>query len=140
MVTFGTPNPTDNDAINALRCVHDMMDAPDEWNNTRIARGQTPLRVGFGVHYGPAVLADIGAHRLEFAVVGNTVNIASRLEALTRGLNARVVISDGMRAEVIREGGHECLAGLRRFEEQDIRGVEQKLTVWALGRPSDHEV
>lgn len=138
MVTFGTPKPTDNDAINALRCVHDMMDALDEWNNDRIARGQTPLRVGFGVHYGPAVLADIGAHRLEFTVVGNTVNIASRLEALTRGLNARVVISDGMRAEVIREGGHECLDGLRRYEEQDIRGVEQKLTVWALGRPSDH--
>ncbi|MGX9352788.1 adenylate/guanylate cyclase domain-containing protein [Shimia sp. W99] len=137
MVTFGTPEPTDKDAINALECVHQMMDDLDVWNTDRIARGQPPLRVGFGAHYGPAVLADIGANRLEFAVVGNTVNVASRLEALTRGLNARLVISDSMRGEVVKEGGHACLAGLRRFEDQDIRGVEDKLTVWAFERPAD---
>ncbi len=136
MATFGTPYPTEQDAINALRCVHDMMDAMDVWNEGRIAKGLQPLRVGFGAHYGPAVLADIGANRLEFAVVGNTVNIASRLEALTRGLNARLVISDSMRAEVIDEGGHECLMELQRFDDQDIRGVSQKLTVWAINRPA----
>ncbi|MEP2532215.1 adenylate/guanylate cyclase domain-containing protein [Shimia sp.] len=135
MATFGTPDPTEQDAVNALACVRDMMDTLDTWNDDRIARNQPPLRVGFGAHYGPAVLADIGANRLEFAVVGNTVNVASRLEALTRGLNARLVISDGMRDEVIGEGGHECLDGLRRFADQDIRGVEDKLTVWAFERP-----
>ena len=134
MATFGTPEPTKQDAINALECVHEMMDEMDKWNAGRIARAQPPLRVGFGAHYGPAVLADIGANRLEFAVVGNTVNVASRLEALTRGLNARLVISDSMREEVIREGGHACLDGLLRFDGQDIRGVEDKLTVWAFER------
>lgn len=136
MATFGTPEPTDQDAVNALQCARDMMASLDEWNNDRIARNLPPLRVGFGAHYGPAVLADIGANRLEFAVVGNTVNIASRLEAMTRGLNARLVISDGMRDEVLGEGGGECLDGLRRFADQDIRGVEDKLTVWAFERPA----
>ncbi|PSL21334.1 adenylate/guanylate cyclase domain-containing protein [Shimia abyssi] len=140
MVTFGTPEPTERDAINALECVHDMMERMDVWNNDRIARGLIPLRVGFGAHYGPAVLADIGANRLEFAVVGNTVNVASRLEALTRGLNARLVISDGMHDEVVSEGGHDCLSGLRRFEDQDIRGVERKLTVWAFERPAEQSI
>ena len=140
MVTFGTPEPTAHDAQNALACVRAMMDTLDEWNNDRIARGQPPLRVGFGAHYGPAVLADIGANRLEFAVVGNTVNIASRLEALTRGLNARLVISDSMREEVIGEGGDKCLDGLLRFDNQDIRGVEEKLTVWAFERPADQNL
>lgn len=140
MVTFGTPEPTGHDAQNAMACVRAMMDTLDDWNNDRIARNQPPLRVGFGAHYGPAVLADIGANRLEFAVVGNTVNVASRLEALTRGLNARLVISDGMREEVLDEGGHECLEGLRRFENQDIRGVEDKLTVWAFERPASQNL
>lgn len=135
MVTFGTPEPTDRDAINAIACIHAMMVALDAWNEDRITRGQPPLRVGFGAHYGPAVLADIGAHRLEFAVVGNTVNIASRLEALTRGLNARLVISDTMRDKVISQGGHDDLRGLRQFPKQDIRGVEEKLNVWAIERP-----
>ncbi|WP_299349505.1 adenylate/guanylate cyclase domain-containing protein [uncultured Shimia sp.] len=140
MATFGTPEPTKHDAQNALACVRAMMDTLDAWNNDRIARGQPPLRVGFGAHYGPAVLADIGANRLEFAVVGNTVNIASRLEALTRGLNARLVISDTMRDEVLREGGDKCLDGLLRFDDQDIRGVEEKLTVWAFERPESQNL
>lgn len=138
MATFGTPSPSESDAQNALRCVRQMMADVDEWNNARIADGQPPLRVGFGAHYGPAVLADIGANRLEFAVVGNTVNVASRLESMTRGLNARLVISDGMRAEVIREGGDECLEGLQKFTDQDVRGVAEKLTVWAFERPDSH--
>lgn len=135
MVTFGTPEPTNRDAINALECIHAMMDALDEWNDDRISRGQPPLRVGFGAHFGPAVLADIGAHRLEFAVVGNTVNIASRLEALTRGLNARMVISDAMREKAISQGGHDDLGNLTAFPEQSIRGVEGNLNVWAFERP-----
>ncbi|MCP4818212.1 MAG: adenylate/guanylate cyclase domain-containing protein [Shimia sp.] len=138
MATFGTPSPSDQDAINALNCARDMMDAVDTWNDARIAEGLTPLRVGFGAHYGPAVLADIGANRLEFAVVGNTVNVASRMEALTRGLNARLVISDGMRDEVLKEGGDACLDGLNRVADQDVRGVAEKLTVWAFDRPSSH--
>ncbi len=140
MATFGTPAPSEHDAQNAMRCVRQMMRDVDDWNSKRIAKGLPPLRVGFGAHYGPAVLADIGANRLEFAVVGNTVNIASRLEGMTRGLNARLVISDGMRAEVLREGGDECLDGLQKFTDQDIRGVAEKLTVWAYERPRDHGI
>lgn len=140
MATFGTPSPTEHDAQNALRCVRQMMADVDVWNDARIARGQPPLRVGFGAHYGPAVLADIGANRLEFAVVGNTVNVAARLESMTRGLNARLVISDGMRAEVLREGGDECLDGLQKITDQDIRGVAEKLTVWAFERPDGHRL
>ena len=140
MATFGTPSPSDHDAQNAMKCVRQMMADVDVWNNGRIASGQPPLRVGFGAHYGPAVLADIGANRLEFAVVGNTVNVASRLEGMTRGLNARLVISDGMRTEVLSEGGDECLEGLQKFTDQDIRGVAEKLTVWAFERPDDHGV
>ncbi|WP_435230301.1 adenylate/guanylate cyclase domain-containing protein [Pseudopelagicola sp. nBUS_20] len=135
MATFGTPEPTTKDARNALECVIEMMNALDKWNDGRISRSQPPLRVGFGAHYGPAVLADIGANRMEFAVVGNTVNIASRLEALTRGLNARLVISDEMRNHVLNEGGHACLKNLRQFPDQEIRGIDAHLTVWAFERP-----
>ncbi len=137
MATFGTPSPSERDAINALQCVRQMMAAVDVWNADRITKALIPLRVGFGAHYGPAVLADIGANRLEFAVVGNTVNVASRLEGMTRGLNARLVISDGMRDEVIKEGGDACLDNLRKFSDQDIRGMAEKLTVWAFERPTD---
>ena len=75
--------------INALRCARAMMRIRwREWNRgTQPKRGEPIIRASFGLHYGPAVLGDIGSNRLEFAVIGNTVNVASRIEALTRGLN-----------------------------------------------------
>ena len=85
MATFGTPFASERDALNALDCARAMMDSVARWNETRAARGEPPIRASVGLHYGPAVLGDIGANRLEFAVIGNTVNVASRIEAPNAG-------------------------------------------------------
>ena len=84
MATFGTPFTSDTDASNALACAKAMVDVVDNWNKERQRAGEEPIGASFGIHYGPATLGDIGANRLEFAVLGNTVNVASRLENLTR--------------------------------------------------------
>lgn len=86
MATFGTPFAGKDDAGNALRCAQAMMAAAHRWNSERKAAGQAPIRVSFGLHYGAVVLGDIGLTCLEFAVIGSTVNAASRLEAMTRVL------------------------------------------------------
>src|SRR5690242_8771990 len=96
MATFGTPFAGAADASNALRCAQAMMMAVDQWNGERKAAGEAPMRVSFGLHYGPVVLGDIGVTCLEFAVIGSTVNAASRLEALTRGLGCALVVSDDL--------------------------------------------
>ena len=67
--------------------------------------GCRPIRASFGLHYGPAVLGDIGANRLEFAVIGNTVNVASRVEALTRGLSVQLAATDDLLNRVRSETG-----------------------------------
>src|SRR5262249_22927687 len=94
MATFGTPFAGETDASNALRCAQAMMAAADRWNAQRKAAGEAPIRVSLGLHYGPVVLGDIGLTCLEFAVIGSTVNAASRLEALTRTLGCALVASD----------------------------------------------
>ena len=81
MATFGTPFAGNADASNALRCAQAMMAAVDRWNGERQAAGEPPICVSFGLHYGPVVLGDIGLTCLEFAVIGSTVNAASRLES-----------------------------------------------------------
>src|SRR3954468_19811428 len=95
MATFGTPRPGSRDAANALGCARAMLAEIDAWNRDRRARGQAEVRIGIGVHSGPVVLGDVGSRRhLEFAVIGDTVNIASRLESLTRQLEVTIVISE----------------------------------------------
>lgn len=94
MATFGTPEMSDRDAGNALAAVTDMVSSVQSWNAERKARGEPLLRIGIGAHYGSVILGEIGSvRRVEFAVVGDTVNLANRLEALTRRLDTAAVIS-----------------------------------------------
>lgn len=135
MATFGTPFVSGQDATSALRCARAMLAAADEWSDARVARNEPVLRVSIGLHFGPVVLGDIGANRLEFAVIGNTVNVASRIEALSRPLKARLVLSDAMRMRVAEEAGDNdpLLANLQRVEGQRLKGLEAAVTVWSLG-------
>ena len=137
MATFGTPSAGDRDALNALRCARAMLRAVAAWNAERAAQGEPPITASVGLHYGPAVLGDIGANRLEFAVIGNTVNVASRIEALTRTLSARLAASDALRERARQEAGGDdgddgALSGLVRHDGLEIRGLDARMTVWAL--------
>jgi adenylate cyclase len=135
MATFGTPFSGMSDAWNALKCAQAMIATVAEFNRERERKGEPPIRAGFGLHYGSVVLGDIGAHRLEFAVIGATVNAASRLEALTRQLNCVLVASDALIEQVRVEIGEAeaSLARLVRQPAQLIRGIEQPITVWTQG-------
>ncbi len=132
MATFGTPIPGDADAHNAMACARAMQISVDQWNAEREASGDPVIQAGFGLHYGPVVLGDIGANRLEFAVIGNTVNIASRLEAMTRQLGVKLVASDAMMERLRFEVGDDgqVFDGCEPIANQTIRGIDLPMTVW----------
>jgi len=137
MATFGTPRPGPDDAVRALRCAHAMLDAVRAWNHTRVGRGDPTVRIGIGLAYGPVVLGDIGGpRRFEFAVLGDTVNVASRLERLTRTLAAPIVLSDALetavRAQTDAGNAAALLDGFERHPDHTLRGREDDpIDVWA---------
>jgi adenylate cyclase len=132
MATFGTPFPGASDAGNALRCAQTMLGAIDDLNHERRHRGEPPIRISIGLHYGQVVLGDIGLNRLEFAVIGTTVNAASRLESLTREFGCAIIASDDLvqraRAETSSSGAD--FTHLVAQPPQAIRGLEQPLGIW----------
>jgi len=132
MATFGTPFPGASDAGNALRCAQTMLGAIDDLNRERRHRGEPPIRISIGLHYGQVVLGDIGLNRLEFAVIGTTVNAASRLESLTREFGCAIIASDDLvqraRAETSRSDAD--FTHLVAQPPQAIRGLEQPLGIW----------
>jgi len=137
MATFGTPDPSDRDAADAVACARAILDAVADWNSARAAAGLEPVAVGVGVHVGPVVLGNIGdARRLEFAVVGDTVNVASRLERLTRTLETGLVLSkatvDLVRRQVSAAEAEALLQGIVAAPTQAIRGRDGELAVYAL--------
>jgi len=135
MATFGTPTRGPRDAANAIECALHMVHVLAVWNEERMAKGEQPLAVGIGAHFGPVILGDIGTdRRVEYAVVGDTVNIASRLEAMTRRLGSPVVVSralaDAARAEP--DPPLEALDAFTLSPAQQIQGRNETLEVYAL--------
>ena len=97
MATFGTPRRRADDAVRAIACCAAILETLDGWNTDRAAAAEPPIRAGLGAHFGPVVLGDIGDARcVEFAVLGDTVNIASRLEHGTRELGVAAILSEAL--------------------------------------------
>jgi adenylate cyclase len=135
---WGLPEASEADAANALRCADGMIAALGDWNAARAAAGDTPLAVGIGLHYGPAVVGDVGSeHGLSFTVIGDTVNTASRLQAMTRDLATPLVVSDTLIAVVGPMATAEItrlLEGLQDRGEQRLRGRSGAVRVWIRAR------
>ena len=130
MATFGTPEPAADDADRALACARRIITRCAGWNAAREARGEVPLRIGVGVHFGTVTLGDTGdANRMEYAVIGDTVNVASRIEHLTRDLGCSLVISNDLYARITTTG---LKAGLIQRDPQQLRGRSDPIVVWTL--------
>jgi adenylate cyclase len=114
-----------------------MLASLEVWNRERAKEGKPPIRVGIGLHYGPVVLGNIGGERrLEFTVIGDAVNVASRLEALTRRLQVDLVASGALVEAVRRESGtaaEDVLEGLVEGPVSEVRGRDGRVRIWTLG-------
>ncbi len=85
MVVFGLPEPQPDAPLRALRAAAEMQAALLVHNADRERRGLPPLQQGIGVHHGHAIAGNIGTEdRLQYTVIGDVVNLASRLESVTK--------------------------------------------------------
>jgi adenylate cyclase len=114
MATFGTPDSQPDDEARALRCALDMVKTVADWNCVRHMRGLPQVRISVGVHVGPVLMGAIGSrNRLEYSAVGDTVNVASRLEHLSRAHDALIVTSAETLAAARGSAGFDAAAAQR---------------------------
>jgi adenylate cyclase len=125
LALFGAPFDAEDPAHRAVAAAREMLVAMERINRD----SSWPLRIGIGIHFGEVVAGNIGSpRRKEYTVIGDTVNFASRLEALNKEFGSQLLISAAVR-DVLGEDGSDAIA----LGEVPIRGYEQPLTVWQLG-------
>jgi len=120
MAVFGSPRSRGValEAAQAVRCAHAMGERLEQLNQQWLHENIAPLASGVGIASGNAVVGQIGSpERMDFTVIGNTVNLASRLESLTRVLNTPVII-DERTAELI-----EPQVRVIKLGEHIIKGI-----------------
>ncbi len=95
MAIFGAPLQREDDAENAVMTAILMMDALQEFNQEQTAKGMTNFNIGVGINTGQAIVGNIGSEqKIDYTVIGDTVNLASRLEGLTKKYKVPVIISE----------------------------------------------
>ena len=133
MIIFGVPTPGPGDAAAALAAARDLADDIRAWNTTLAASGEAVLGIGIGIHYGPVVITLLGGQaQAQLTAAGDTVNVASRIEALTRAHRADIALS-GVAIDAVRAAGRDdLLAGFIELPAQQIRGREGRVSIWIL--------
>ncbi|MEO6951595.1 MAG: adenylate/guanylate cyclase domain-containing protein [Polyangia bacterium] len=107
MVVFGIPESKPDDAARAIRAARGMQRALITHNHERAKQGLQPLQHGIGIHAGIVVAGNIGTQeRLQYTVVGDVVNLASRLESATKDHGVPVLISKDAIDAAQRSGAH----------------------------------
>lgn len=101
MAVWGVPNPSKEDAYNALLACIEMRKGLEKLNQKRIARSEEPILTGIGLHTGKVISGTVGSKdRMEYTIIGDAVNTAARIEASTKSFGTDLLISGEMKQKI----------------------------------------
>jgi len=135
---FGAPNYMADHCERAVRCAVDMrkklMELNKQWQTSGLARywkdsGIEHLKARIGIHSGKVVSGNLGsATRMKYSVIGDTVNVASRLENMNKTLGTEILISAEVRSQLPEEITRLMTDG----GERRLKGREQGVHVYSI--------
>jgi adenylate cyclase len=127
MALFGAPFPTGEDADRAVAVANDMMRALADHNSRRMGGGRLPIRIGIGISTGEVIVGNIGSpRRMDYTVIGDSVNLASRLEAANKYYGTSILICERAAAQLQRE------ARLREIELLRVKGKLNPVSIYEV--------
>lgn len=130
LAVFGAPISQDDHADRALRAAREMtgprLEEFNAWlRECRLGEG---FRMGVGIHSGSFMSGNVGSERrLDYTVIGDTINTASRIEGMTKGTEFMVFVSDDARERLTEEA-----PDLTWVDELEVRGRKGRVKIWGL--------
>jgi class 3 adenylate cyclase len=127
MVLFGAPKHREDDANRAVKTALEMQERLQQVNGRRAAEGKVEINIGIGINTGKVIAGNIGDfRRMEYTVIGHNVNLASRLEQLTKKYGNNIIISESTYEKV------KDFVEVKELGEVSIKGKDLPMTVYEL--------
>ncbi len=127
MAIWGVPMSTGNDAENALLACIQMREELARLNELRLSRGQNELRIGMGLNMGPVIAGNIGSEdKMEYTVIGDSVNLASRMESMTKEYGTDLLIPRSVQEACPSRFVYE------RAKDAKVKGKSQAIEVYKV--------
>jgi len=131
LAVFGVPVSSEDHAESGIKAALAMNEKLEELNRERSSQGLFPIKIGIGVHSGPVIGGNLGnSNKLEYTVIGDTVNVASRIENLTKRYNSSLIVS-GTTFEKIPPLLKKKV-NMKAIANAEIRGKAQPLTLYSM--------
>ncbi|MBN1835311.1 MAG: HAMP domain-containing protein [Spirochaetales bacterium] len=101
MALFGAPARHEDDALQSVLAGLEMLDDLKDFNRIQEGAGRTPWRIGIGINYGTVTVGNIGSEKkMDYTVIGDGVNLAQRLESLTKKYAEPLIVSEAVEYKV----------------------------------------
>ena len=127
MALWGVPTSSESDLKNSLLACLDMRMALLEYNKGRGSKDKPVINIGMGINYGPVLAGQIGSNdRLEYTVIGDTVNLASRIESLNKPFGSDILVSNNVAKAMKSEFRFAKMAPIK------VKGKAKPQDVYAL--------
>lgn len=124
---FGALRPNPWQCADAVRCALAMIEAIRSYNEELARDGLPPLGLGIGIHRGPGLAGMIGSReRREYGFVGRTVNLAARVQSLTRTHGVEILVTEAVRAEL------GDVFELNAMPPERVKGIDEPVATWAV--------
>ena len=132
MAIFGEPMQDLNHPINAVYCAYDMLKKVKELQERWLFEGKPKIEIGIGINTGECFVGNIGSEkRLEYTVIGDTVNLASRIEHYNKVYHTNLLVSSSTYSYI------SSIADVIKISEVTIRGKAKKMDIYEVLRIND---
>jgi len=130
LAVFGTPlNPSPDHAVSAVQAALGMREALAEFNQAQAATGSSQLQCGIAVATGRVVAGNVGGkERIEYTVIGDTVNLAARLQAMSKEFQHDILLNE----EAYFEACGKMQLEPQKIPNVTVRGKNEPVTIYAL--------
>lgn len=129
MAIFGEPIQDINHPVNAVRCAYEMLKKVEYLREKWLREGKPKIEIGIGICTGEVFIGNIGSEvRMEYTVIGDTVNLASRIESFNKVYKTNLLVSSSTYSHI------SDVADVIKISEVKIRGKAQKMNIYEVLR------